>query len=77
MSKADVYKEINKYQSQKILAEGRLIEAKDTYRIELVKECISNLSKLLKDNGELSERDFKIFINDLSLDVRDIYLNKL
>ena len=70
----EVNKELNKYKAQKVSAEGHIIELMDDYRSELVRECVQGLMKILNEEGELTERDLKIYINNLSLDVRNLYL---
>lgn len=75
MSKlVDIYAEISKHESQKTSAEGRLSSLKDDYRRELVSECIGNLLKIKEEENQLTERDMTIYINNLTTDVRNLYI---
>jgi hypothetical protein len=70
----EINQEIGKYSSQRNSA-GKLMDLKNDYRAELVNECVTNLIKIQSETSILSERDLKIFINNMALDIRDIYLN--
>jgi hypothetical protein len=70
----EINKEIGKYETQKNIALGRLATFRNDYRAELVKECVANLTKILNEEGKLTEKDLQIFINNMSLDIRDLYL---
>ncbi|MFA1510018.1 hypothetical protein ACDN41_12380 [Priestia aryabhattai] len=50
-----------------------LENAKDNYKNELVKETTNDLMKILNEEGTLSERDFKLFLDTLATNVKNLY----
>lgn len=46
--------------------------AQNTYKDELMNECIQNILKVQNEQGKLTERDLFIFIRDLVSKVSDI-----
>jgi hypothetical protein len=49
---------------------------KTDYRKAIVDECVEELMKIKNEEGELNERALKIYIGNLSLDVKNLYLDK-
>lgn len=70
----EIYKDISKNESKKTSVEGRLSNLKDDYRKELVSECIKGLLKIKTEEGSITERDMSIYINNLTTDVRNLYI---
>lgn len=66
--------EINRYIVQRNNAEMHLLKYKNEYRRQLVIDCVLNLIDIQKERGVLSKSDLETYINNMSLDIRDIYL---
>lgn len=72
MEKHEVCTKIDEIHSQGTTLLSQIDKLKGEYRKEATFETIKTLSNLLAE-GRLTERDIRYFINDLSLDIRDIY----
>lgn len=72
---ADAYHEITKkeFELEKKLSE--LKNAKDNYKDVLMEETIKNILTVQKEDGSLTERDLKIFLNDLTIRLKNLYSN--
>lgn len=68
-----IHSEISKYKYQKDEATTNIKNLKEGYRLELVKECVKNLSEILSKEGTLSDSVLEIYLKNMSADVRNIY----
>ena len=48
--------------------------AQDQYREALVDDTISDMLNVVNEYGKITERDLKLFLGNLSLEVKNIYL---
>lgn len=48
-------------------------KANDGYRESLVDATVSDILNVISDGGQLTERDLKLFLGNLSLEVKNIY----
>jgi hypothetical protein len=71
--KMKAYNEMSKLKFEVGDKLGELDSAKENYAEELMKEVIEDILKIQEENGKLTERDLKIFLRSLTLDIRNIY----
>jgi hypothetical protein len=71
--KMKVYNEMSKKKFELDDKLNELEAAKDNYRESLVNETINDILNVLKEDGKLTERDLKLFLGNLALDVKHIY----
>lgn len=70
----EIHGKISKLEYQKEEAMTSINTLIESYRKELVYECVDGLFKILTDE-DLTKRDMEIYIRNLSIDVRDLYKN--
>lgn len=72
-TQVDAYHEITKKEFELENKLNELNAAKDNYKESLLDETIKNILTVQKEDGKLTERDLKIFLNDLTIRVRNLY----
>lgn len=73
MKTMDTYNEMSRKQYELDDKYNELIQAKDNHREAKVNETIENILEVLKEEGTLTERDLKLFLGSLAIDVKQIY----
>lgn len=53
-----------------------LNKAKNNYKDALVTETANDLKKVLEEEGNLTDRDFHLFLNSLANDLKNLYSNR-
>lgn len=71
--KNEAYKALSRKEYELDEKKKELEETKDAYRKTLVRETAEQLLKILKEEQTLKERDFEIFLEDLSVKTRNLY----
>lgn len=72
-TQVDAYHEITNKEFELENKLNELNAAKDNYKESLLDETIKNILTVQKEDGKLTERDLKIFLNDLTIRVRNLY----
>jgi hypothetical protein len=71
--KMKAYNEMSKKKFELDDKLGELETAKDNYRESLVNDTIVNILNVIEEDGKLTERDLKLFLGSLALDIKNIY----
>jgi hypothetical protein len=71
--KMDAFKLMTKKSYELDEKKKEMEDAKDQFRETLISQTIDNVLTVLKEDGELTERDLKIFLGDLSLQTKHLY----
>ncbi|QSF43479.1 hypothetical protein [Paenibacillus tianjinensis] len=67
------FSNVNKTKYEVENANKKFEEAQDVLREAKVSECIDNIINVIKDEGKITDRDLRLFIGSLGLDIKQIY----
>lgn len=69
----ETHREISRKEYELGEKKSELEQAKDAYRVALMNEAITNIMRVLNEEGKLTERDLEIFLRDLSIKTKQLY----